>query len=101
MIETINKYEQLKNNIAYYIDISGYKNSYLAEQLGMGTVSFSRRKSTSSFTFEQIKKLSQFIFAQEYVEKTQLLDQVLQKSMEQSRQGKTTPNKQVIRTVNA
>jgi hypothetical protein len=56
MIETINKYEQLKLNIAYYIDISGYKNSYLAEQLGMGTVSFSRRKSTSSFTFEQIKK---------------------------------------------
>lgn len=101
MIETINNYEKLKANISYYIDISGYKNSYLAEQLDMGTVSFSRRKSNSSFTFEQIKKLSKYIFSQEYVEKTQLLEQVINKSIQQSDTNNTIPNSEVKRSINA
>ncbi|MBL4652393.1 MAG: hypothetical protein JKY53_05940 [Flavobacteriales bacterium] len=101
MISAINKYEEIVTNISYYIDISGYKNNFLSEQLGIGRVSFQRKKANSSFTFEQIRKLSKFIFAQEYVEKTELLERVIQQSMQEANEKNFIENSQVKRSTNA
>lgn len=101
MIGVISKYEEIVSNISYYIDISGYKNNFLSEQLGIGRVSFQRKKANGSFSFEQIKKLSKFIFAQEYVEKSELLEAVIEQSIREASEKNYIANSEVKRSINA
>lgn len=101
MIEIISQYEKLKSEISYYIDVSGYKNTFLSEQLNIGRVTFQRKKANGTFSFEEIKKLAKFIFAQEYIQRTEVLDEVLSKSLKESQDGKLIDNIAVKRSVNA
>lgn len=101
MIEIINQYEKLKSEISYYIDISGYKNNFLSEQLNIGRVTFQRKKVNGTFTFEEVKKLAKFIFAQEYVKRAEMLNEVLDQSLKESQKGKVIDDNSVKRSINA
>lgn len=101
MLEIINNYERLKLNIGYYISISGYKKGYLAEQLGISRIAFYNKEKKGNFTFEQIKKLSYYLFTNESIKKTEAINSFLQKSLQESKEGKTIPNNEVKRSTNA
>ncbi len=50
MLEVIQEYKQLKMNISKLIDKSGYRNSYLAERIGMQPQNFSVKKMRGNWT---------------------------------------------------
>lgn len=57
MLEIIKEYKFLKTNVSKLIDKSGYKNSYLAERIGMMPQSFSVKKMRGNWTEEDLEKL--------------------------------------------
>lgn len=61
MNETVKRYERIVMNIGELIEISGYRNDYLAGKLGLTTVNFSAKKNRKTFTLEEIKKLAAII----------------------------------------
>ena len=50
MLEVIQEDKQLKMNISKLIDKSGYRNSYLAERIGMQPQNFSVKKMRGNWT---------------------------------------------------
>jgi hypothetical protein len=61
MLELIQEYKQLKNNISKLIDKSGYKNGYLAERLGMQPQNFSVKKMRGNWNDDELEKLLSII----------------------------------------
>lgn len=61
MNETIKSYERIVMNISELIEVSGYRNDYLAGKLGLTTVNFSAKKRRKTFTLEEIQKLAYII----------------------------------------
>jgi hypothetical protein len=61
MNETVKRYERIVMNIGELIEISGYRNDYLAGKLGLTTVNFSAKKKRKTFTLEEIRKLAYII----------------------------------------
>ena len=55
--EIVNNYENLINNIGQLIEISGYRNDFIAKKIGISTVNFSAKKNRKTFTLEEIKKI--------------------------------------------
>ncbi|WP_171037872.1 hypothetical protein [Dyadobacter luticola] len=48
-------------NIGELIEVSGYRNDYLAKKLGLSNVNFSAKKNRKSFSLEELKKLASII----------------------------------------
>ncbi len=48
-------------NIGKLIDVSGYRNDYIAKKLGLTNVNFSAKKNRKTFTLEEIKKIASII----------------------------------------
>ncbi len=61
MNETVKRYERIVMNIGELIEVSGYRNDYLAGKLGLTTVNFSAKKKRKTFTLEEIRKLAHII----------------------------------------
>ena len=55
--EIINDYNVIVNNIGKLIDVSGYKNEYVAKKIGIQATNFAMKKSKKSFSNEQIMKI--------------------------------------------
>lgn len=73
MIEIVESYMVLKRQMAEFINLSGYKNAFLAEQIGMPAPTFSVKKQRSSWTEEEILKILTII-ENETIEDAFLLD---------------------------
>jgi hypothetical protein len=61
MLEIIEKYEKLVMDIGQIIEVSGYRNDYLAKKLGLTNVNFTAKKNRRSFTIEELKKIATII----------------------------------------
>jgi hypothetical protein len=61
MNETVKRYERIVMNIGELIEVSGYRNDYLAGKLGLTTVNFSAKKKRKTFTLEEIRKIAYII----------------------------------------
>ena len=59
--EIVSNYENLVGNIGKLIEVSGYRNDYIAKKLGITNVNFSAKKNRKSFSIEEIKKIVSII----------------------------------------
>ena len=59
--DIVNNYEQLVMNIGQLIEVSGYRNDYIAKKLGLTNVNFSAKKNRRTFTVEEIKQIASII----------------------------------------
>ncbi|WP_373330974.1 hypothetical protein [Salmonirosea aquatica] len=57
----VNNYEELLNNIGQIIEVSGYRNDYIARKIGMSPANFSAKKSRKSFTLAEMKRIVEVI----------------------------------------
>ena len=57
MIEVIHNYKELKKNMGNLINKSGYKNSFLAEKIGMQPTLFSVKKQRGNWSDDEMEKI--------------------------------------------
>jgi uncharacterized protein YjcR len=57
----ISGYKNLINNIPKMIDISGYRNDYIAKKLGMKPQSFSVKKQRGNWTIDEVERILSII----------------------------------------
>ncbi len=57
MQEIVQNYKNLRQNIGFLIQKSGYKNVYLAEKLGIPATNFSVKKKRGSWSVDEIEKI--------------------------------------------
>ena len=70
-IALVNNYKQLLQNIPHIIDISGYKNEYIAMKLNIKPQYLSVKKQRNSWNVEDVEKLLNIIMnkdVQEYLD---------------------------------
>lgn len=51
------QYNAIKNSITELIEISGYRNDYLARKIGISQANFSAKKQRGSWTDKEVEKL--------------------------------------------
>jgi hypothetical protein len=61
-ISAINNYKNIVLEIPKIIELSGYKNEYIARKMEMKPQFFSAKKQKNSFNVEQVEKLLSIIF---------------------------------------
>ena len=61
MKEVIQEYKNLRNMISVLITKSGYKNSFLAEKIGMPAPNFSVKKQKGTWTENEMEKILDII----------------------------------------
>lgn len=61
MLNIIESYIELKKNMAALINKSGYKNAYLAEQMGIPATSFSMKKQRGNWNEVEMCKIMAII----------------------------------------
>lgn len=67
----IENYQLIVNNMGQLIDISGYRNDYLSQKIGLKPANFSLKKQKGNWSSEEIMKLIAIIEnkeIQEYME---------------------------------
>ena len=57
MTNIIDKYKILLNSVPKLIDISGYKNEYIAQKMEMTPTHFSAKKSKGNWTIDEVEKI--------------------------------------------
>ncbi len=60
-IDIVSNYKNLVMNINTLIDVSGYRNDYIAKKLGIPASSFSVKKNRGSFSVDDMEKIMQVI----------------------------------------
>jgi hypothetical protein len=60
-VDIVSNYKNLLMNINTIIDVSGYRNDYIAKKLGIPASSFSVKKSRGSFSVDDMEKIMQII----------------------------------------
>ena len=60
-VDIVSNYKNLVMNINTLIDVSGYRNDYIAKKLGIPPSSFSVKKNRGSFSVDDIEKIMQVI----------------------------------------
>jgi uncharacterized protein YhjY with autotransporter beta-barrel domain len=83
MKNIVQDYQNLKGNLGFLIQKSGFKNSYLAEKIGMQVTNFSVKKQKGNWSDTEIEKLLDIIDNEE------LEDLYLGKLMEQRSNDET------------
>lgn len=61
MRETVLNYKMLLENIAELINLSGYRNDFIAKKLGLKPTTFSVKKKRANWTPDEINKLLSII----------------------------------------
>jgi len=59
--EIVSNYENLVGNIGKLIEVSGYRNDFIAKKLGITNVNFSVKKNRKTFSIEEVKKIVSII----------------------------------------
>ena len=59
--EIVSNYENLVGNIGKLIEVSGYRNDFIAKKLGITNVNFSAKKNRKTFSIEEVKKIVSII----------------------------------------
>lgn len=57
MLSVFQEYNAIKKNIAEIINVSGYKNEYLAKKISMTSQNFAVKKKRGAWTSEELEKL--------------------------------------------
>ncbi len=57
MLEIVENYVALKRQIASLIDLSGYEDDFLAEQMDLAAPLFSAKKQSADWTEEELRRL--------------------------------------------
>lgn len=60
-VDIVSNYKNLVMNINTLIDVSGYRNDYIAKKLGIPPSTFSVKKNRGSFSVDDIEKIMQVI----------------------------------------
>jgi predicted XRE-type DNA-binding protein len=60
-VDIVSNYKKLVMNINTLIDVSGYRNDYIAKKLGIPASSFSVKKNRGSFSVDDMEKIMQVI----------------------------------------
>ena len=60
-VDIVSNYKHLVMNINTLIDVSGYRNDYIAKKLGIPASSFSVKKNRGSFSVDDMEKIMQVI----------------------------------------
>jgi predicted transcriptional regulator len=71
--EIISNYKNLASNISQLIEVSGYRNDFIAKKIGILPQTFSVKKGRKSFTVDEIEKIINVIDNEE-VEDYMLLE---------------------------
>lgn len=67
-LEIVSDYKSLISNINKCIDISGYRNDYIAKKIGLLPQTFSVKKKRKSFTVDEVGKIMEVIDNEEVEE---------------------------------
>lgn len=57
MLSVFQEYNAIKKNIEEIINISGYKNEYIAKKIGMTSQNFAMKKKRGTWDSEELEKL--------------------------------------------
>ncbi len=60
-VDIVSNYKNLVLNINTLIDVSGYRNDFIAKKLGITPSTFSVKKSRGSFSVDEMEKIMQVI----------------------------------------
>ncbi len=60
-IEIVNNYKVLVNNIGRLIEISGYRNDYVARKIGLTPANFAAKKKRASLSTDEIGEILKVI----------------------------------------
>jgi len=55
--QVVSSYKRLLGSVAYIIEISGYRNDYIAGKLGLKPQNFSAKKQKGNWTPDELEKL--------------------------------------------
>ena len=69
IVETVKNYKSITTNIDKLIKASGYKISWIEDQMGMDRVSFYNKRKHNKFSVDEIEKLLSIIRADELEDK--------------------------------
>lgn len=61
MVETIEQYQIIKQSIPELLDVSGYRNDYVAKKIGMTPSYFSVKKQRGNWSDEDLMKILQVL----------------------------------------
>ena len=56
-LETVIQYKSLLQHLSHIIDVSGYRNDYIAKKLGLKPQNFSVKKQRASWNPDEVEKL--------------------------------------------
>jgi len=77
MIDIIESYQKIKKSIPDLLEISGYRNDFVAKKIGMKPTYFSTKKQRGNWTDEDVKKIIDVLTGQnEEVENYLMLEQM-------------------------
>lgn len=75
MIPIIREYRALKDNLGKIVDISGYRNDYIASKIGMKSTQFAMKKKRNNWSDEEVENILNLLTsANEDVEDAILLE---------------------------
>jgi len=57
--DIVTNYRTLVQSLGELIQVSGYRNDYLAKKIGMKTANFSQKKQKGNWSIEEVSKLMQ------------------------------------------
>ena len=73
-ISVINNYKKLVDEIPKIIDLSGYKNEYIARKMEMKPQFFSVKKNRNTFDIKQVEKILSIIFNEDVEDYLMLIE---------------------------
>lgn len=56
-VQIVSSYKRLLNNVSEIIDISGYRNDYIAKKMGLKPQNFSTKKQRGNWTPDELENL--------------------------------------------
>lgn len=61
LTSVVKNYQLIVNNMGQLIDISGYRNDYLSQKIGLKPANFSLKKQKGNWSVEEVMKLLEII----------------------------------------
>lgn len=59
--EIVNSYKNLINNIGQLIEVSGYRNDYIAQKIGLTPVNFATKKKRGTLSVDEVEQIISII----------------------------------------
>lgn len=94
MLDIVYSYQNLLNNLSFYIEASKFKKDYLIKELGVSRATFYNKVKKKNFTTDEMVILSRILFPEEA--KAFEIKEALRESREDSRKGRTSNHNDVM-----